>query len=198
MAWARNGTPDTLSGTSDTITISDLNARKFNQFLCHHLQTGGYPQTHLRLGYGSVDSGSNYSARYSYNGGTDATATSSTDIRLLNAVDTNEGFNVGYYINIASEEKLLMSFGIHANTSGAGTAPAREEDVGKWVNTSNQSDNIQIVNLNTGDYTTGSNLTVLTGDETETVTLQDGTIFEETDTNKAYIWNSSTETWTQL
>jgi hypothetical protein len=28
--------------------------------------------------------------------------------------------------------------------------------------------------------------------------LQDGTIFEETDTNKAYIWNASTTTWTQL
>jgi len=28
--------------------------------------------------------------------------------------------------------------------------------------------------------------------------IQDGTIFEETDTNKAYIWNASTTTWTQL
>ena len=28
--------------------------------------------------------------------------------------------------------------------------------------------------------------------------LQDGTIFEETDTNKAYIWNASTTTWSQL
>ena len=27
---------------------------------------------------------------------------------------------------------------------------------------------------------------------------QDGTIFEETDTNKAYIWSSSSSTWTQL
>jgi uncharacterized membrane protein len=28
--------------------------------------------------------------------------------------------------------------------------------------------------------------------------LQNGTIFEETDTNKAYIWSSSSQTWTQL
>ena len=28
--------------------------------------------------------------------------------------------------------------------------------------------------------------------------IQDGTIFEETDTNKAYIWSSSSQTWTQL
>jgi hypothetical protein len=28
--------------------------------------------------------------------------------------------------------------------------------------------------------------------------LQNGTIFEETDTNKAYIWNASTTTWSQL
>ena len=28
--------------------------------------------------------------------------------------------------------------------------------------------------------------------------IQDGTIFEETDTNKAYRWNASTTTWTQL
>ena len=31
-----------------------------------------------------------------------------------------------------------------------------------------------------------------------TINLQDGTIFEETDTNKAYIWSSSSQTWTQL
>ena len=49
-----------------------------------------------------------------------------------------------------------------------------------------------------GDWAIGPNLTALTGDETETVTLQDGTIFEESDTNKAYIWNASTKTWTQL
>ena len=31
-----------------------------------------------------------------------------------------------------------------------------------------------------------------------TFNIQDGTIFEETDTNKAYIWSSSSQTWTQL
>ena len=40
MAWAINGTPDTLTVAGDVLTISDLTALKFNQFLFHGLSSG--------------------------------------------------------------------------------------------------------------------------------------------------------------
>ena len=33
MAWAKNGTPDTLTGTGSALEITDLTAQTFNQFM---------------------------------------------------------------------------------------------------------------------------------------------------------------------
>ena len=60
---------------------------------------------------------------------------------------------------------------------------------------------VHLRNDGSGDYVSGSNLSALGSEltpQTGGVTLQDGTIFEETDTNKSYIWSSSSQTWTQL
>jgi len=196
MAWARNGTPDTLSSAGDTITISDQTSTKFNVFLVHTLPDSGQIANELNFGYTSVDTGNNYSSRFASNG-IEATRTSQNDITLQQA-DYGNALGVIYALNIATEEKLIISHQVETNSTGAGSAPSRTESTGKWANTSNQFDNVRITNWATGDYGSGSNLTALTGDETETATLQDGTIFEESDTNKAYIWNATTKTWTQL
>ena len=53
----------------------------------------------------------------------------------------------------------------------------------------------------TGDFASGSELIVWGSDSSNGIAnpnLQDGTLFEETDTNKHYIWNSSTSTWTEV
>ena len=44
MAWAKNGTPNTLTGGADDCDITDLTANKFNIILVHKLQTGGTGQ----------------------------------------------------------------------------------------------------------------------------------------------------------
>jgi len=195
MVWARNGTPDTLSSTADEVLISDLTSTIFNMEMCHLLASGSI-QHKWRFGNGSIDTGANYAWRRSGDGGTDGTATSANELNANQS--TADIFAIRYTINIAAEEKLAMAFTSEQNTAGATTAPSRMEAVGKWANTSNQFDNVNAWHDNAGDFASGSNLSVLTGDETEIVTLQDGTIFEETDTNKAYIWSSSSETWTQL
>jgi hypothetical protein len=42
MAWAKNGTPDTISGAAAALVrISDLTATKFNQFMSHELSISG-------------------------------------------------------------------------------------------------------------------------------------------------------------
>ena len=196
MAWAKLAT-NTLTGTTDPITITGFTAKKFMFHISHELPTTTRIQPKFEF---NNDTGSNYAHRFSVNGGTDITATSTDHIRTGAGTNVDWELNVGYIINIASEEKLDINFCIYGSDAST-NAPNRQEAVSKWANTSNQITEIDDKNGDTGDYggfATGSNLTVLTGDETETVTLQNGTIFEESDTNKAYIWNASTKTWTQL
>ena len=144
MAWSKNGTPNTLTGTANTITISDLTPRKFNMFLQHKLNSGSITND-LRLGNAGIDSGSNYSDRKSQNGAADGINTSVSYILGAGGggTDAEEGFLVGYIINISTEEKLAMFWGGFNNASGELNAPNRGENTGKWTNTSDQFDNIQ-------------------------------------------------------
>ena len=195
MAWARNGTPDTLGSAGDTLQITDLTAKKINVILHHLLANASGIVPDL-----TTDNNTNtdYASRESVDGATDTTSTNDTSIDLGNG--SHDTFQVTYGINISGEEKLFISNSVLRGASGAAGAPDRYEVVGKVDTTTNsgQYSRIDLNNSGTGDYDTGSNLSALAGDVTETVTLQDGTIFEETDTNKSYIWNSSTITWTQL
>jgi hypothetical protein len=53
-----------------------------------------------------------------------------------------------FIINNSANEKLVIAHVFDQNTAGAGTAPTREEAVGKWANTSAQI--TEIFDLNTG------------------------------------------------
>ena len=159
MAWAKIGT-DTLGSAGDTISVTAGTATKFNVELTHYIYSG-IVNPEVRLGNGSLDTGSNYATRYSFNGGAENLTTNADSIVYgLSAAGTTS-FHFGYYINIATEEKLLMQFAIYQNTAGAGTAPSRVEFVSKHVNTSTQDDVYGEVNTNTGDFAIGSNVTVL-------------------------------------
>ena len=195
MAWARNGTPNTLSGTADDCDITDLTAYKFNQFMFHKIQVTGNASMNQTF---NNNSNTVYARRGSSNGAADFTSTSGDHWNTGQDISGDE-FIVQYTNSISGEEKLAIMFTVSESTSGATTAPARKEQVGKFVPSPDADiTRIDFNNDQAGDYDTGTNLSALTGDETETVSLQDGTIFEETDTNKAYIWSSSSQTWTQL
>lgn len=161
MAWAKNGTT-TLTGTADTVSVATLPDTKFNFCIGHALGTGGAIYMGIRL---NNDSGTNYAVRKSYNGGTDSTHTSNDSIQFMgNAFTSTDIFGVGYLINISSEEKLFIGFSVAENASGAGTAPAREEQADKWANTSSVVDQFDIFNTSAGDYDTDSNVTVIGSD----------------------------------
>ena len=158
MAWAKNGTSNTLSGTSDDCDITDLTAKKFNQILFHKIPSGN-ARAYTTF---NDDNGTNYAERYSLNGGTDGTLTSSSKfVSVGYYYPANTSFGVAYFINIATKEKLLISFLIDDNGSGSSISPIRVQLVGKWTNTSNQVTRIDQNNDHTGDYTTGTNLTAL-------------------------------------
>ena len=158
MAWAKNGTPDTLSSTADEVLISDLTSTIFNMEMCHLLASGAI-QHKWRFGNGSIDTGANYAWRRSGDGGTDGTTTSANELNANQS--TADIFAIRYTINIAAEEKLAIAFTSEQNTAGEATAPSRMEAVGKWANTSDQFDNVNAWHDNAGDFASGSNLSAL-------------------------------------
>jgi hypothetical protein len=155
LAWAKNGTPSTLGSAGDTIDISDLTSYKFNQYLCHALDNGSNIGSTLTFdGVG----GTSYAQRTSAIGATDVTLTSRANLLLREAIKDN--FEVGYFINIDTEEKLVINFDISNTATGAGTAPSRRELVGKFVQSAQVT---QITNTNdqAGSFDTSSNLSAL-------------------------------------
>ena len=157
LAWGKNGTPDTLTGTADHMDITDLTATKFLVILNHELASG---QTEPIFQFNN-DTGSNYAYRENDNGTADSTGISQSGWFHWTPVNTTDNFGIIYVINIGSEEKLGISFNIGANTAGATNAPGRREWVYKWANTSNQITEIDCDNNGTGDFLTDSNLSAL-------------------------------------
>tara|TARA_R110000851_G_scaffold258581_1_gene411055 strand:+ start:260 stop:835 length:576 start_codon:yes stop_codon:yes gene_type:complete len=191
MVWAKNGTPVTLGGTSDTVAITDMTANKFNFFISHII---GVTNMNESIEFnGNVNNV--YSERSSKNGVyPDTTATSQPDITIAPTGGFVQSMVVGYVVSISGEEKLVMAW---QQTGGTGAAaPNRSEVVGKFVPSPDADiTRIDINNGGTGDYTTNTNLSAL-GSDGVLYVVQDGAIFYETDTNKAYVlYNGS---WTEL
>jgi len=161
MAWAKDGTPQTLTSSNSNLTITDLTPFKFMTYLSHIVGTGSSFIQRTQLGYGSIDTGSNYAIRWSHNGASDTTVGSQVDIPYGHEGESNSAFMINYSINIATEEKIRIGFAVRANTAGAANAPQRTEQVSKWSNASNQADQLKIFSDSNPYYAAGSNLSVL-------------------------------------
>ena len=193
MAWGKNGTPLTLGSALDDMDITDLTAKKFNQFLWHKIASSD------AVGSMTFNNNANsvYARRRSTNGGTDSTLVSQAAI-LYDIGDVNDEFVIGYICSISGEEKLILAFHNNRQATGAGTAPSRGEYTAKFV-PSPDADITRIDFNNTtgsGSYDTSSNLSVLGSDGVGSLKVQDGAIYYETDTNKSYVLYNST--WSEL
>ena len=89
------------------------------------------------------DTGNNYNRRYSNDGGTDGTTTSQDDFQSSRSGVNGDSNNV-FIINNSANEKLIICHAVRIVTLGAGSAPSRQEVVGKWTNTSAQITSINI------------------------------------------------------
>ena len=162
MAWAKTDT-NTLSAAGD-IDLTAFTSTTFNVLLSWTVPESTHNQSAYRFGNGSIDTGCNYAERYSRDGGSDGTAINQADLDLW--ANTTQNYNqltVTYIINIATEEKLEITFGVDSNATTAANAPRRIERVGKWTNTSNQFDYARIYEKNGGveDLASDSNLSAL-------------------------------------
>ena len=202
MAWAKNGTPSTLGVAGDNLNISDLVAKKFNQFLMNGLgDAAGVWNSGNNITFNN-NINSVYAVRYNVNGSGDATVVSQPNIYTRGNRDY-EFFEVSYVISILGQEKLMILFHVDSSNSGAGAVPVRSEIVGKFV--PNPDADITRIDYEESDedgatlYNVGTNLSAIgtNGDEV-LYKIQNGTVFEETDTNKSFIFNSSTGAWTQF
>ena len=138
----------------DSVTLSSTNANlASNTFTAKkYLWIQIYLRWDDKAGDGLItfngDTGSNYSDRNSYNGGTDFTSTNASNFKVNSSTIKTSAFVNIFTINNSSYEKLTMMNVNGVYTAGAGTAPDRRlESVSKWTNTSSQitSMNVQSV-----------------------------------------------------
>lgn len=184
MAWGKNGNAVGTGSTSFDMTL-DTNST------CNEILVSSVEQTQNQEFQFNSDTGNNYSRRWEGNG----TEYTQTSVNGAPNAGTSPSMSVSWILNIATEEKLIMSFSCYAQSSGAGNAPGREIQAEKWTNTTDQINTIKLKNETTAvNFTSSSDMTALGSDLTPAaVNLPDGTLFVEKDTANRY-WLSS-GTW---
>ena len=146
----------TLTTASDTISVDNLSSKQHNMVLYHVLPTGGNAG-----GEGHFGEAANIATRRSGNGGADTTAINQSFFYWVGGNQASDSFAVMFYMNIPTQEKLAIKLDVETTATGAGTAPNREEQVLKYVNTTIPISTIVSNNTGTGDFGVGSNLSVL-------------------------------------
>jgi len=162
MAWAKQDAVDLSGGAATTLTTAVFTPKLFmNIFGYGEGSTSFNPQ--IRVGDTTIDTGSVYAGRRSFNGGGDVAVMNQTEIVIDGTSDSTPFFFVCWAFNFAVEEKLFIMNNIRQGTAGSGTAPNRRETVFKWVETTNQLDIEQLL-ASTGNLTTTTQLSSIGSD----------------------------------
>jgi hypothetical protein len=160
MVWAKNVT-NTLTSGAQPLPLTGLTAYKFN-FLMTHILDGGLTAA-PRIAITDSGSGTNHAARYSKNGGADATATSRQDWTSNATENASNQFEIAYICNIDGEEILGIFNCCDESVAGAGNDPERREGVGKYSDGGSevQFTNIDIITSTSNNFATDSNITMI-------------------------------------
>ena len=162
--WEELASVDLSGGAATSLSSGNFTSKKYLwvQGYIEHSGAAGYGI--MRVGNSSVDTGSNYATRVSFDGGADATYTSQTSYPYILGNGAGpavfEGFFNMFIINNASNEKLIIA---HNNffytTVGPTNAGQRHELAMKWANTSNQIDIIEL-SRTSGNFGTNTSIKV--------------------------------------
>ena len=156
----------TLGSAGDNIDVSSLGDKRYYMVLTNSIASGGSTDVAMRL---NTDTGSNYASRRSIDGAVDETRTSDT-LGIINHFENETCLGVHYLANVSSKEKLGVGhFGLQGS-AGAGNAPRRVENVGKWTNTSNAINAVNLFQNDSGSFDSGSECVVLGWDPADTHT----------------------------
>ena len=192
MAWGKAGST-TLGSAGDDLDITSMTANDFNQFLVHSIASGNMKHN-FRF---DDNSGSVYARGRSHNSAGKSNDSSQAQIEY-HGDGALDRFEVVYGVNLTGEEKLQIHSDITQGGSGSGTAPDRALAVSKAVITC-QYTRVDVFNDASGDFDTGSNITVLGSDMTTDAgvtaiggNLQDNSLFVEKDTARRY-WFTAAE-----
>ena len=156
----------TLGSANTTIDVTSLADKRYYMVLSD-VDFTTLTATRLRL---NSDNAGNYASRWSADGSTDSTNTSSatTVIHGGTPAASEPFFNVMYMSNLATKEKLIINHNVNRSTAGAGTAPTRLESVIKHAQTTNPISSVQYVAGAT--HSIGSEVVVLGWDPADTHT----------------------------
>ena len=140
-----------LTSAGDTLDSGTFTAKKYLWVQSFTKGTGGATRSSYTM---NSDTG-HYSYRYSVDDGGDATGAGQQNL-YFNSNTTGNTFTNSYIINNSANEKIVISDVSKATSTGASSATVREENVGKWSNTSSQITSIQMLNSGAGSFDTGS------------------------------------------
>ena len=158
----------TLGSTQTPIEVTGLADKRYLMVLTNLINSGSF-NPYVQLGNASIDTGSNYTDRTQYNGDlTDVIYTSQSSLNAYLGGGAYPRFSVGYIANKSNKEKLLIQHANESSPIGASYAPARDDVLGKWTNTTNSIERIK-TNLS-GNLTSGSEVVVLGWDPADTHT----------------------------
>lgn len=147
----------TLGGTADTISVAGFAARKHLTVIITLLASTSINSAVTFNG----DTANNYSRRFSTDGGADTSEVSQAGLLAHIGTPSTPQFSVHEIINVAANEKLVLSKIVSQGTAGAGNATSRREVSGKWANTVAQITTVTVTNVGAGDYASGSSVVVL-------------------------------------
>jgi hypothetical protein len=153
----------TLGTDGDVLSSGTISAKKYLWVQAFIKNSGDTARFNTQVTFND-DTSNNYAMRRSFDGGSDSTSTSASNLFSSGVTGSNDDLwcmNL-FILNNASNEKLCIAHGFDTYIgSGAGNAPSqRYEAVGKWTNTHNQITKIDITNTDTSNYDAISELRV--------------------------------------
>ena len=158
----------TLSSAGDYLEVSGIADKKYYMIVWNTPDgTASWCQPSLRLGIGSVDTGTNYGERYWRDGVFGSAHMNTYNGLWSNLSSPNKScFGVSYISNESDREKLIMNSSVDQTNP-----PSRLQSAGKWTDVSAPIDLVRLEHQATGNgFNTGSELVVLGWDPTDTHT----------------------------
>ena len=162
-----------FSGSATTLDVASLANKRYLMVLAYAPSLSTAATSRIKL---NNDGAANrYATRISYNGGADDTTNyiNYDALEAKNGGETEQGwFDVGYFGNYSTKEKLNRAWNVSQNGIGAGIVPTRQDRVGKWIETTNPINRITYFFPAGGGitYGTGSEMIVLGWDPADTHT----------------------------